>query len=184
MKKITIFVFFVLIMTWQVLAQDAPKAELYGGYALLHETDMTMHGFQAGIEGKISNNLGIVGEFGMVTKSVSEMGVDVSVKAYPFLFGPRFSARVDKTRIFAEVLVGGLRFSGGTELEGLSVSVGTTAFSYALGGGIDYSLNNAISIRPVQLDLIRSRASMLGETIWGNDLRYSAGLVLKFGGKK
>jgi hypothetical protein len=87
-------------------------------------------------------------------------------------------------RVFGEVLVGGLRMSGGTDLEGLSVSVGTTAFSFAFGGGMDYSLNDKISIRPVQLDLIRSRASVLGETVWGNDLRYSAGIVFKFGSQK
>jgi opacity protein-like surface antigen len=175
-----LFAFVVPLQAW---AQQAPKAEFYGGYALIHETDLNMHGFLAGIEGKINDKLGIVGEFGLGTKGMSVFGVNVSLKAYTFLAGPRFGVRIEKVRFFGEALVGGLKFSGGTNVSGLDINVGTTAFTIAFGTGIDYSLNDKISIRPVQLDILASRASMLGETMWGNDIRYSAGVVFKFGQK-
>jgi len=160
-------------------AQGAPKAEFYGGYAFLHSSDLDMHGFLTGFEGRITNNLGIVGEFGIGFKTVSELGVDLSLKDYTFFAGPRFNYRSDKVRVFGEALFGGERIGVGTSVSGMGVNVGTTGFSIALGGGMDLSLNHRISIRLVQFDLIQTQFTLLGVSDWANTYRYSAGIVIK-----
>ncbi len=181
MKKLSLLVAFAVLVPVALNAQDFPKAEVFGGYRLIHEEDLTLHGFGVAVEGNISRNFGIVGDFGLGMKSVTEYGVDVDMKEFTFMGGPRYSYRTDKARVFVHALFGGTRVSGGSDYQGISVGASSTGFSMAFGGGVDISLSKTISIRPAQLDLLTSRWSIMGESGWGNQLRYSAGVVFKLG---
>ena len=56
------------------------------------------------------------------------------------------------------------------------------AFAAAIGGGLDYQLTNRIAIKPVQVEYIRTELnSALGFRSHQNDIRYSAGVVLRIG---
>jgi opacity protein-like surface antigen len=183
MKKLLLAVPLMLLFPFVLSAQEHSIAEVYGGYQLIHDSDLNLNGFIAAVEGNVTPSLGIVGEFGFGTKSISELGIDVSTKAYTFMGGPRLSYRADKFRAFGHVLVGGNRLSVSTDMMDMSVGASTTGFSMALGGGIDVVLNSGISIRPVQLDWLHTRFSVMGESAWENQLRYSAGIIFKLGKK-
>jgi hypothetical protein len=101
--------------------------------------------------------------------------------------GPRLSYRTDKFRAFVHVLGGGIRFSGGVKALGFSVA-GTSTTGYALdvGGGIEFSAGKYISIRPARVDYLGSHLNFdvlgIGVSGWEKQLRYSGGIVFKFGG--
>ena len=52
-----------------------------------------------------------------------------------------------------------------------------------IGGGVDVVVNDTISIRPAQFDLLMSRFSFEDISLWESMFRYSAGIVFKFGSK-
>ena len=108
---------------------------------------------------------------------------DADLKSFTFLFGPRVSYRTERVRPFAHVLFGIHRIGGSAMIEGESGSEYFNNFGIAFGGGVDFAVNNTISIRPAQIDLLSSRFNVGEESSWENMLRYSAGIVIKFGSK-
>lgn len=165
------------------LAEDTPKAEVYGGYQFLRHpggegySAFNYNGFAAAIEGNVKSYLGIVGEFGFARKTWDEYSETENV--VPFLFGPRFSYRAGKARVFAHYLLGGIRYSD--TYAGTTYT--NTNFSQAIGGGLDIAISKMISVRPAQLDLVTVRWADSGVTEWENSFRYSGGIVIKFGSK-
>jgi opacity protein-like surface antigen len=101
---------------------------------------------------------------------------------YTFLFGPTVSYRkggrlVPFSRFLAGVAHG--RSSAQTNILGqsINVSAGDTGFGLALGGGLDYELNQSWAIRPVQIDYV---AANVGGG-HANAFRYAAGIVFRLG---
>lgn len=186
MKKLLIAIALCSLFCTPALAQDTPAFEIFGGYQLVRHggdatTDsITFHGFDVAGEGNITDNFSIVGEFGATFKGIEEEGINVTVKNYTFLVGPRFGYRAEGFRPFAHVLVGLHRFAAGATVEGIGVGAGINNFGIAFGGGVDIDVNENISIRPAQVDLLTVRFSAMDETDWENVFRYSAGVVLKF----
>jgi hypothetical protein len=155
------------------------------------------HGINAAVEYNIRKWMGIVAEAGHGRSSLSlgdsKEGVPIWSARYrrnqtSFLFGPRFGYREGRMRAFGHLLFGGNRanhsytFTVTNELgfqSGYAASFSGTDVAMALGGGLDISLGDRISIRPVQLDLL---------SIFADDslhqFRYSAGLVFKLGSAK
>jgi hypothetical protein len=187
MRIILIATLILLFLPVIANAQEYPKAEAYAGYGLLREigTDgVTLHGFLGSVEGNINEVIGIVGEFGAGFKTISALGIDVKMKQYTFMAGPRFNLRADKVRVFTQFLVGGAHLGGGASVSGLNAGASVTGFSWGVGGGLDFPAGKSISIRPVQVDILASHFSILGSSGWEKDFRYSAGVVFKFGVKK
>lgn len=125
---------------------------------------------QNGISGSLAYNpnrwLGVVGDVGAYHASPG----GASFNTYTFLFGPRLTLRnPSKINPFAQVLVGGARFSSG----GGSGSV--TDLAYSVGGGVDIGLLPHLALRP-QLDYVGIRDS--GSTV--NCTRISVGFVVHF----
>ncbi|MBN2318552.1 MAG: outer membrane beta-barrel protein [Acidobacteria bacterium] len=196
MKKLLVAVALFSLFCIPALAQDTPQVEIYGGYGLLHDTGITLHGFQAAVEGNINKNFSIVGEFGYGQKDVTDEvnfladlfdigeGIeDANLKSFTFLVGPRVSYRTERVRPFAHVLFGIHRIGGSATVEGESGSEYLNNFGIAFGGGLDIVVNDTISIRPVQIDLLSSRFSIEEISIWESMVRYSGGIVIKFGSK-
>jgi hypothetical protein len=184
MKRILITIVLAAVLPAILSAQDYPKAEVYGGYTMLRETAedaQTFQGFIGAIEANISKSFGIVGEFGMGMKSFNvEEGIDQDMKQSTFLAGPRFSFRTHRLRVFTQILAGVNHISGGVNG---TASSGINAFTFGVGAGLDFSICKRISIRPVQIDYLASRMNIEGATGWMKNLRYSGGLVIKFGAK-
>ena len=57
------------------------------------------------------------------------------------------------------------------------------AFAMAAGGGLDYSLTKHIALKPIQVEYLMTQIdSTKGFGSHQNDVRYSGGVVFRFGG--
>lgn len=163
-----------LLISVPVMAQNTPKAEVFGGYSLIPvaEVEQILHGWNASVNGNINDWLGIKCDLsGHYTT-----GSPVKGKVYTFTFGPQISYRKnDKVVPFFHALFGGGWASAG--FEGAQYS--NTAFAMNLGGGLDWLAHKNCAVRVIQLDLLVTRfgadASM--------DPRISAGIVFRLGSK-
>jgi len=132
--------------------------------------------------------------------------------AFTYMFGPRFFVnKAGVVSPFFEYLVGGAHNSRSFSVPdvllpsplppvtGVTVTPGVpstkfassqNAVAMAVGGGIDIRLSRLIGFRPVQVDYLPTHFSainviglgVLNPTKWQNNLRYSAGLIFRFGG--
>ncbi len=188
-KGLLIALALVVLSPVVLSAQDVPKAEVYGGYLMVHEENSTGNGFLGAVEGNINKSFGIVGEFGynaQTQKNFDDSGVNVKFKLYDVLAGPRVSYRTDKFRVFAHALFGYHRLSAEAKYAGYGAE-SSNDWGMAFGGGVDVSASKLISIRLAQVDWLavhyNFRSSISGGGEWSNALRYSGGIVFKLGGK-
>ena len=193
MRKAVVAVGLLVLLPWTLLAQydqlphPAPKAELLGGYSLVHLEGSDMNGFSASLTGNLNKNLGLVADFGRHTNRESALSVLGTAKSeltfHSFMAGPRITERKYKwISPFTHALFGMTRVNAKLRLSGNPATAGTTsddvtAFSMALGGGLDISADDRYFIRLLQADyfLIRS------DKIKHEGLRLSAGVLLRFG---
>ncbi len=163
MRKLLLAVALFGLFCMPLFAQDAPKTEVFGGYQMLHAYDTTVNGFTGAVEGNINQNVGIVGDFGFGRKDGANF--------YSFLGGPQFSYRAEKFRVFGRALFGGAK----------TAMVDTeTHFALAFGGGVDIAMNEMISFRPAQFDIVKVKYP----GVWSEAIvRYCAGVVFKLGSK-
>jgi len=121
------------------------------------------NGWDATVAYKPKQWLGFAADFGGYYRSV----FNNSVHLQTYLFGPQVSLP-GRISPFAHALLGVAHQTVGDP--------GATAFSSAIGGGVDFKLNRFASVRIVQLDVLFTRFG--GRTQAGP--RFSAGLVLHF----
>ena len=146
-------------------AQD-DKVEVFGGYSYMRlrgGADVNLNGWEASAQYKFRDWIGGVADFD--GHYGSQFGVGESV--HSFLFGPQVSWP-SKVSPFAHVLLGGAHFSAG--------GIGDTAFSMAIGGGMDYQVNDRFSWRIIQGDYLMTR--FFGDT--QNNGRLSTGIIYRF----
>lgn len=118
---------------------------------------------------------------------------DTEAKVHTFLFGPEFSFRRSSRKIFVHSLIGVTHVNrtdvdeGVIRLNGVPVAptpesflITRTAFSAAIGGGLDLYLNRRFGWRAVQLDYVLNN---YGNFFGGveHNFRASTGLVFRFG---
>ena len=183
MRKLAAVSVILFGLTAVGLAQDtAPAFDLFGGYSYLNTgdvapgLDLSGHGWEAAGTYYTNNWFGLTADIG--GHYTNAFGVDVS--NYTYLFGPTVAYRRPKITPFGHLLLGGSRVSVDLGLLGpLGASATDNTFAMALGGGADWHLNERFSVRPVQLDYLLTRFG--GNT--QNNLRYSVGLVLRFGSR-
>lgn len=183
MKRNFVVACAVLLLSLVAFGQErgeAPKAEIFGGYQYFHANSgvsglngFNLNGWNASASGFFSRNLGVTADFSGSYGTPSVLGVGVKTNFYTFLFGP--TVRVpNSSRLtpFAHVLFGGGRISGSA----FGVSVSSTDFTWAAGGGVDVNLSRNFAIRLGQADFLQSRVAGSSQ----NNFRYSTGIVLKF----
>ena len=177
LKRILYALALALLIFRTAAAQEAPKAEVFGGYAYAGEGT---HGWNASVAGNVNSWFGLVGDFTGQHTRLEEVGVSERIKTHSFLFGPQFSARSGKrVTPFVRVLFGASNVRTRATESGQSFSFSDTSFAAAFGGGLDVRLSDRVAVRAVQLDYVRTR--FFGET--QNRGRLSAGLVFRFGRK-
>ncbi|HKU22295.1 MAG TPA: outer membrane beta-barrel protein [Terriglobales bacterium] len=201
MRKIAA-VFAICVLTGAARAQ-LPSGNVFFGYSYAHATVTTparlpdqggivssgssgLNGWNAAAELKFLPLIGLVGDVsghygsqtvtavcGFVPPPCPTVREPMDITEYHFLVGPQLSFSIGRVRPFAHVLFGAGHLSESTKAQPFSAS--DTAFSYALGGGIDYRLLGPLRWR-VQGDFLNDR-------FFGNsqdNFRFSTGPVLHF----
>ena len=129
-----------------------------------------------------NKTFGAVADLGAYHNS-SDANLDPTTFSY--LFGPRVSWRKDRFTPYAQALVGGVRVTSPFLVDPISGNTtAQNAFATAFGGGLDLRATDHIYLKPVEVDYMLSRVP----NFWSlnntqSNLRYSAGIVFRFGKK-
>ncbi|HEV2424836.1 MAG TPA: hypothetical protein VGZ29_08415 [Terriglobia bacterium] len=178
------------------LRSAAQGGEVFGGYSYLRSN--TGSGANAsGWEGSLTGNFNRF--FGLevsLSDHYKKPGAGEGFSnEFSFLFGPHFAFRaVPKATPFVHALVGGTR---GTQTMSSACPLGgsnlcpiggpcppcptprpqhQTAFTTAVGGGLDVQAGRFVAIRVIQADYLREQFTGNPQ----NDVRFSFGIVLRF----
>jgi len=166
-------------------AQETPKLDVFAGYSYVRENPNTagvssfsLNGGSASAAYHVKDWLSGVANFGGYHNG-NILGTHTDGTLSTYLFGPRVSYRSFHGFLpFGQALFGVAH--AGANIVGTSAS--RNAFGMALGGGVDYRVNNRFSIRPLQVDYLLTRfpegASSNRQN--QNNLRASAGVVVHF----
>ena len=187
MKSVIFVLGAVLGCAGPVCAQEestVPRFEVGLTYSGFHtnsgdnNSQLTANGGAGVFEYNINKWLGAVADLGGYANTRS--GIDD--KAFTYLFGPRVNWRRGRLTPYAQAL-----FGGGYAWSGAN-SNNQNAFALAIGAGLDYTLTRHIAIKPLQLEYFRTQfdSERLGGATSNfgdhqNGVRYSAGVVFRFG---
>jgi len=166
-------------------AQETPRLDVFAGYSYVRDNPSTsgargfsLNGGSASVTYHVKDWVSAVADFGGYHNgNILGSGVDGTLSTY--LFGPRISYRSYRHFTpFAEGLFGvahaGARIAGGA-------NGSQNAFAMAIGGGVDYRINNRFSLRPLQVDYLLTRFSEgTPNNQTQNNLRASTGIVIHF----
>jgi opacity protein-like surface antigen len=166
----------ILFVSTSVLAQETPRAEVFGGYSW---AGGNFHGWNTSVTGNVNKWFGIVADFSGHYGSEQDGTVRINKDAHSFLFGPRFSRRGKRFTPFAYTLFGTTRFHESAVVFGQRLSRSDTGFSSAVGGGLDLKVSDRLTIRTFQLDYFRP--NFFGEA--HNRGRLAFGVVVNLGKK-
>ncbi len=181
MQKLLFLLVLLVAMPLIALAQEAPRAEIFGGYSYVRldadlNNDQDLNGFNTSFTYNLKPWLGATGEVSGNYGDSLVAGVNVDLSTYFFLFGPKFAFRGnERVTPFAHVLLGVVRFD--VDLGSSSNNNANTQFAMAIGGGLDINVGARIAIRAVQADYILTRFANSTQ----NSFRASTGVVVKLG---
>jgi opacity protein-like surface antigen len=117
------------------------------------------NGFEAFVKGNVSRYVGLKGSYSFHRKSFDISGgtaattFNVDADIHQFLGGVEFkdNARETKVKPFAHILAGAAHSRA--DIEGIpDADDSETDFAAAVGGGIDFRVNDRVDIRAIQLD--------------------------------
>ncbi len=183
MRKLVWLCAVILLLSVPAMAQDHPKAEIFGGYSYLRVNpgggasgENFAGGWAASAAINANSWIGLAADFSGHYKTISISGSDVKLKVHSYTFGPRFSYRKsEKVQPYFHALFGGATSSASAG----GISASESAFAMQYGGGIDWVASPHLAIRVGQFDYI---ASHFGGD-WQHNFAYSAGIVFRFGGR-
>jgi len=173
--KTRLLVIAVLILTAApLLAQDFPRAQVFGGYSYLNVDTSGLAGRKGlnGWNGQATVNfnrwLGVTADFGGYYGNIA----GATVHDYSYLFGPTLTYHAEHVAPFFHALFGGnhINASGG------GVSTGDSAFAYGIGGGLDIPFKS-FGFRLAQVDWLRTNHFNTDQ----NNVRISTGIFFQFG---
>jgi outer membrane immunogenic protein len=166
-------------------AQETPKVDVFAGYSYVRENpgprsgdSFSLNGGSASVTYHLRDGVSAVADFGGYHNgNILGTGVDGTLSTY--LFGPRISYRSYRHFTpFAEALFG-VAHAGASIAGGAHGS--QNAFAMAIGGGVDYRINNRFSFRPLQVDYLMTRfPAGTPNNQTQNNLRASTGIVMHF----
>jgi opacity protein-like surface antigen len=172
---------FVLVSAGALSAQEeqvTPKVEVGLNYSWFHvsstnrDLERTGNGGSGSFEYNLNKNFGLVADIGGYANT------RVNDRLLTYLFGPRYNWRHSRLNPYAQVL-----FGGAYVWSNLNTAANTkNAFAMAAGGGLDYGLTRHIAINPIQVEYVLTKFNST-DRFGGvqNDIRYSAGVVFRFG---
>lgn len=137
------------------------------------------------VEYNLNKIVGLVADLGgNYVGSVN--GNQLQSTSFDYLFGPRFNWRHSRYTPYVQALFGGERFSNGLNPSASDPRLSTSQnnFAAAFGGGLDITLTNHIALKPIQVEYLTAQIPTDGNLRYSqNNLRYSAGVVFRFGAK-
>jgi opacity protein-like surface antigen len=196
----------VLIMMFSSLwlgAQETPRVEVFGGYALTRFNDtvgnsgkiFNMNGWDSELIFNATPNLGVVADVGghyatpttepftaltCFTCPITFPGHDVPTRLHTFMFGPQVSVRKGSFKPFGHALFGAGLFHQDLTALGITppfpTELSTSGFALALGGGLDTIVTERVAWR-VQMDY---QSLDLNNQVH-KDFRFATGAVFRFG---
>ncbi len=116
------------------------------------------HGVEGFVKGNVSRYVGLKGSYSFHRKTfdITAPGVTVEVDAdiHQFLGGVEFkdNARETAVKPFAHILAGAAHSRGRASGPGITFNESETDFAAAVGGGIDFRINDRVDIRAIQFD--------------------------------
>jgi hypothetical protein len=142
----------VALLSFPMMAQDYPKAEILGGYQYVHlggsGTDINANSWNAALTGNLNSWFGVTADFSGAYKTISA----IDTKVYSYSGGPVISLNSGgKVNPFVHALFGGAHASA--SLSGVG-SGSANGFTTMAGGGIDVKVNKALAVRLVQADWV------------------------------
>jgi opacity protein-like surface antigen len=183
----------------QAQSSETPIVEIFGGYSVVNKS--TMHGWNTSVTINPRRNrwLGFVADWSSHYRSeksnIGSAELEGKVRLNTFLFGPRVSVRKnDAVTPFVHALIGLSAFHISGQFSSTppefpsnqplppfplsSFSDTNIRYAAVVGGGLDVRVNDHLTVRPVQLDYLKTQ---IPETeIKQNRVRFSAGLVIRF----
>jgi|HubBroStandDraft_6_1064221.scaffolds.fasta_scaffold303207_1 opacity protein-like surface antigen len=168
-----------------------PVVELGLDYSLLHATpaaggsQITSNGGSSFFVYNLNRTVGLVADFGAYHNGSVHGSFD-SDTTFTYLFGPRFTwRRWSRVTPYTQFLFGGARISASFANQGTVANTDENGFALAAGGGVDIAISRHIAFKPIQLEYVMTQASDFAgsQSKVQNDLRYSAGIVFRFGEK-
>jgi opacity protein-like surface antigen len=188
MNKLLFGLAMLLALPVLAQAQELPRTEIFGGYSYMRldqdgQTDQDLNGFNTSFTYNFNSFLGATAEFSAffgTTQMATTTGMTtVDQDNYFYLFGPKFTFRGnERFTPFAHVLLGAVTQDVGSVTGSTTSTANNTQFAMAIGGGLDISVTERISLRAIQADYVLTR--LMANTNQ-NNIRASAGFVLKLG---
>ncbi len=193
MKRYAILLGTVLVFGVVASAQEtAPAAEVGFSYSYTRVnpggalSSANANGGYGYVEYNFNRVVGLVADLG-ANYVGNAGGVQLQNTTFQYLFGPRFNWRMSRFTPYLQTLVGGQRFSSGLDPSSSTPRLASAQnnFAAAIGGGIDYNLTKHIALKPIQVEYLVAEVSPFGRNVnfVQNNLRYSAGVVFRFGSK-
>lgn len=198
MRKSWSFFALAFFMSLSALAQETPRVELFGGnsygridtgLASSGDEHHNLAGWNASVSVNLNSWFGVGADFAGYygTPEIKGAFPPVHERVYTFMAGPQiFYRRHERWTPFAHVLFGATKVHAFVADDSLR----DTAFSMAVGGGVDFKTTQHIAFRLIQADYLMTRfksASPLPP--FGNvgstsqhSVRISGGVVFRFGG--
>ena len=187
MRSLLTLLFFS-IPSVNLMAQTQPSNEIALDYTYVHTNAppggcgcFAMNGGSGSYAYHFGPQFAAVMEVGAVHASkIDATGLDLTLTSY--LAGPRFYYRRPGARFvpYGEVLLGAVRATGGLAPANAGGAPSATVFGSALGGGVEFNVSRAISLRLAQVDYF---VTTFNNNVDGhqNNLRISAGVAYHFG---
>lgn len=155
-------------------AQEAPRYELFAGYAFLRDQEIETSfpvGWSTSFALNLTNSLGVVADVGGSYKS--EASVDLGVHA--FLGGARYSFRGERLTPYVEALAGVARAS----VSAGGVSVSASDFAAQAGVGVGFKVSDSVWLR-AGFDF----RNIFSQGASAQEYRVVAGVSFGFGGSR
>ena len=169
MKLVLSLIVVAGLLSVPLLAQDYPKAEIFGGYQFVHSEGENLNGWNASLTGNFNKVFGLTGDFGGAYKTID--GVDF--KVYTYTGGPVVNLNHGGVvNPFVHALAGGAHFVGSAAGNSASVN----GFTMMYGGGADIKMSKLLALRG-QVDWVYYHVSGASSS---KNVRLSTGIVIRF----
>jgi outer membrane immunogenic protein len=169
-------------------AQSTPTAEVAVTYNWVRTNAppkdcgcFSMNGGSGSFAYNFTHKWSAVGEVGATNNgNVDSTGLGLTLAE--FLAGGRYTLRNhSRLQPFGQVLLGAAHTSGSLSPDQIGLGA-ATSFAMTAGGGVDVNLSRRVALRAIQADYFLTMLPN-GSSDRQNNLRLSAGLAFRFGGK-
>ena len=180
MRKLLILCTLMLVASSAAMAQETPKAEIFGGYQYIRlnpgdgASGSNCQGASGSVTANVNHWFGAVADFGGCKLTGLPSGDSAHLVNY--LFGPKFSYRSHgRMTPYAQVLFGGEHFGA----SGLDGTGSDSTFAMTFGGGADFEMTNHVSLRLIQVEYLYTKFGGVRQ----NNARITSGIVYRWGAR-